>query len=100
MADVYARWCAASGGLPAMLGARVLPLGHQIYAARRVLFDRTPRFILADEVGLGKTIEAGMIIQALQAERPDFSVLVVRSEERSVGKGCGSTCKSRWTPVH
>ena len=77
MADTYGRWCAASGGLPAMLGARVLPLGHQIYAARRVLFDRTPRFILADEVGLGKTIEAGMIIQALQAERKDFSVLVV-----------------------
>jgi superfamily II DNA or RNA helicase len=77
MADTYGRWCASSGGLPAMLGARVLPLGHQIYAARRVLFDRTPRFILADEVGLGKTIEAGMIIQALQAERQDFSVLVV-----------------------
>nr|WP_304655114.1 SNF2-related protein [Neorhizobium galegae] len=77
MADTYGRWCASSGGLPAMLGARVLPLGHQIYAARRVLFDRTPRFILADEVGLGKTIEAGMIIQALQAERQEFSVLVV-----------------------
>jgi ATP-dependent helicase HepA len=77
MADIYGRWCAASGGLPAMLGARVLPLGHQIYAARRVLFDRTPRFILADEVGLGKTIEAGMVIQALQAERQNFSVLVV-----------------------
>jgi ATP-dependent helicase HepA len=77
MADTYGRWCAASAGLPAMLGARVLPLGHQIYAARRVLFDRRPRFILADEVGLGKTIEAGMIIQALQAERQNFSVLVV-----------------------
>lgn len=77
MADTYGRWCAASGGLPAMLGARVMPLGHQIYAARRVLFDRMPRFVLADEVGLGKTIEAGMIIQALQAERQDFSVLVI-----------------------
>jgi ATP-dependent helicase HepA len=77
MAEIYGRWFASSGGLPAMLGARVLPLGHQIYAARRVLFDRIPRFILADEVGLGKTIEAGMIIQALQAERTDFSVLVV-----------------------
>ncbi|WP_400766987.1 SNF2-related protein [Methylosinus sporium] len=77
MADIYGRWCATSGGLPAMLGARVIPLGHQVYAARRVLFDRTPRFILADEVGLGKTIEAGMIIQALQAERRNFSVLVV-----------------------
>ncbi len=77
MADIYARWFAVSGGFPAMLGARIMPLGHQIYAARRVLFDRTPRFILADEVGLGKTIEAGIIIQSLQAERRDFSVLVV-----------------------
>jgi ATP-dependent helicase HepA len=77
MVDEYTRWFAASGGFPAMLGARVIPLGHQIYAARRVLFDRVPRFILADEVGLGKTIEAGMIIQALQAERPDLNVLII-----------------------
>src|SRR3546814_13198291 len=26
--------------------------------------------------------------------------LVVRSEERRVGKECGSTCKSRWSPYH
>lgn len=77
MADMYARWYAASGGFPAMLGSRVLPLGHQIYAARRVLFDRTPRFILADEVGLGKTIEAGLIVQSFQAENRNYSVLVV-----------------------
>jgi ATP-dependent helicase HepA len=77
MADIFARWYAVSGGFPAMLGARILPLGHQLYAARRVLFDRRPRFILADEVGLGKTIEAGLIVQALQAENRDFSVLVV-----------------------
>src|SRR3546814_11437458 len=24
----------------------------------------------------------------------------VRSEERRVGKGCGSTCRSRWPPYH
>ena len=77
MADEYTRWFAASGGFPAMLGARVIPLGHQVYAARRVLFDRSPRFVLADEVGLGKTIEAGMVIQTLQAERPNYSVLVI-----------------------
>ncbi len=75
MADLYGRWRAASGGFPTMLGARIVPLGHQIYAARRVLFDRTPRFILADEVGLGKTIEAGLIVQALHAESDDFRVL-------------------------
>lgn len=77
LADLNARWHAISGGFPTMLGARVQPLGHQIYAARRVLFDRAPRFILADEVGLGKTIEAGLIVQALQAEDPDYSVLVI-----------------------
>src|SRR3546814_16854066 len=27
-------------------------------------------------------------------------VLVVRSEERRVGKECVSTCRSRWTPYH
>lgn len=77
MAEIQSRWYASTGGFPAMLGARILPLGHQIYAARRVLFDRTPRFILADEVGLGKTIEAGIIVQALQAERKEFNVLVI-----------------------
>ena len=77
IADINTRWFANTGGFPEMLGSRITPFGHQIYAARRVLFDRTPRFILADEVGLGKTIEAGIIIQALQAKRRDFSVLVV-----------------------
>jgi len=77
MAELEARWHAASGGFPAMLGARIQPLGHQLYAARRVLFDRLPRFILADEVGLGKTIEAGLIIQALNAGNPNLRVLVI-----------------------
>lgn len=77
MADLMARWFTASGGFPAILGARVQPLGHQIYAARRVLFDRHPRFILADEVGLGKTIEAGLVIQSLQAEKPGLRVLIL-----------------------
>jgi hypothetical protein len=71
------RWMEDSGGIPAFLGARIHPLGHQIYAARRVLWDRVPRFILADEVGLGKTIEAGLIIQSLMAEKPGLRVLVI-----------------------
>lgn len=36
---------------------------HQLAVVRRVLQDKTPKYILADEVGLGKTIEAGMIIR-------------------------------------
>src|SRR5205823_1046937 len=53
------------------------PLFHQFYAARRCLLDRETRFLLADEVGLGKTIEAGLVIQSLLATKPNMSVLVV-----------------------
>jgi ATP-dependent helicase HepA len=77
MADLMARWFTASGGFPALMGARVRPLGHQLYAARRVLLDSRPRFILADEVGLGKTIEAGLVIQALQAEKSAMTILIL-----------------------
>jgi SNF2 family DNA or RNA helicase len=39
------------------------PLPHQIETARRVLHEMRGRAILADEVGLGKTIEAGLILK-------------------------------------
>src|SRR6266496_673340 len=45
--------------------ARTEILPHQIFAAHRVVSSPKRRFLLADEVGLGKTIEAGMVWQAL-----------------------------------
>lgn len=42
--------------------AGVIPYAHQIQAAMRVVGPMRGRAILADEVGLGKTIEAGMVI--------------------------------------
>ncbi len=39
------------------------PLPHQLEAAQRVLHEMRGRAILADEVGLGKTIEAGLILK-------------------------------------
>ncbi|PTX55000.1 helicase-like protein [Melghirimyces profundicolus] len=39
------------------------PLPHQVETARRVLGEMRGRAILADEVGLGKTIEAGLILK-------------------------------------
>lgn len=39
------------------------PLTHQIDTAKKVLYEMRGRAILADEVGLGKTIEAGLIIK-------------------------------------
>ena len=66
-----------SGGVVGLAGARVIPLPHQILAARRMLADREVRFLLADEVGLGKTIEAGLVMQSLLAMEPRLRVLIL-----------------------
>jgi len=45
---------------------RFEPFAHQLEAAARVLRHRQGRAILADEVGLGKTIEAGIVLSELR----------------------------------
>jgi SNF2 family DNA or RNA helicase len=57
--------------------ARLEPKPYQIFVAHRVVEQLFPRFILADEVGLGKTIEAGMIIKELRARAVATRILVV-----------------------
>ena len=57
--------------------ARVEPKLHQIFAAHRVTDKLLPRMILADEVGLGKTIEAGLILKELRARQVIDRILVV-----------------------
>jgi hypothetical protein len=47
--------------------SRVEPQLHQVSVALRALDKSQPRLILADEVGLGKTIEAGLILKELRA---------------------------------
>src|SRR5512136_1515901 len=67
-------------GLGALLSSRVHVLPHQVGAAGRILADRLPRFVLADEVGLGKTVEAGLVYAGLRQLGLAERVLVVVPE--------------------
>lgn len=54
---------AASMGMSALLACAVELEAHQIEVVRRILQDPVQRYLLADEVGLGKTIEASVLIR-------------------------------------
>lgn len=56
----YSQWWQSS--VQGLTGARVEPLDHQLYIAQQVADRAHPRVMLCDEVGLGKTIEAGLIL--------------------------------------
>ncbi len=75
------RRCDALG---ALLASRVMVKPHQAGVVQRVLSSRRPRFVLADEVGLGKTIEAGMVFSALRLSGLATRVLVVTPSHLSV----------------
>ena len=64
---------AASAGTPGLLSSSVEIYPHQVSAALTVLNDPVRRYLLADEVGLGKTIEAGLIIRQLLLDQPPQS---------------------------
>lgn len=61
-----------------LLGPRVQLLPHQLYIAHETGNRYAPRVLLADEVGLGKTIEAGLILhQQLISGRAQRALIVV-----------------------
>lgn len=64
-------------GLGGALGVAADPLPHQLATVRRVLGDSHIRHLLSDEVGLGKTVQALMIINALRWQDPSHRTLVI-----------------------
>lgn len=67
----------AENVLLAPMQSNVTPLPHQLYALQRATKVERVRFLLADEVGLGKTIEAGLVIRELKLRGLVRRVLVV-----------------------
>ena len=50
---------------------------HQLANVHRVLTDVRVRHLLADEVGLGKTVQALMVLNALRSQRADLQALIL-----------------------
>lgn len=61
-----------------LLGPRVRLIPHQIYIANQILEMTSPKVMLCDEVGLGKTIEACLVLHALiQRELVTRTIIIV-----------------------
>lgn len=66
-----------AGGFLSSLASGIIPLPHQLHVLNRAMETNNIRYILADEVGLGKTIEAGMLIRELKSRGLVSRILVV-----------------------
>lgn len=69
-----------AGGLGSFLGGRIQIFPHQLYAAERACHSDPVRWLLADEVGLGKTVEACLILNRLLHTGRAERTLVVAPE--------------------
>jgi ATP-dependent helicase HepA len=68
---------AACRGMTALLSSCVELEDYQFNVVARVLEDPVQRYLLADEVGLGKTVEAGIIIRQYLIDSRGANVLVI-----------------------
>jgi len=57
--------------------ARINYIPYQFKPVMKLIRSDRPRLLIADEVGVGKTIEAGLILREIQARRDINSVLII-----------------------
>ncbi|WP_259967265.1 protein DpdE [Leisingera caerulea] len=80
---------AASLGMSALLACAVELEAHQIEVVRRILQDPVQRYLLADEVGLGKTIEAAVLIRQCVLDTQETCTILVIVPNALVGQWRG-----------
>ena len=61
--DMFINQRGFAHGMTGLISSKIELYPHQVEVIRRVLEDPIQRYLLADEVGLGKTIEAGVILR-------------------------------------
>lgn len=64
-------------GFKELAGCRTFLMAHQISTIVRAFESRPIRYMLADEVGLGKTIEAASIVKILSSEKQNLRALYI-----------------------
>ncbi|MCB9537263.1 MAG: DEAD/DEAH box helicase [Myxococcales bacterium] len=73
LAHLLSRWHQMTGGLAHI---DVDPLPHQLHLVHHILRSGNLNWLIADDVGLGKTIEVGLLVSALRT-RPGFERLLI-----------------------
>ena len=68
---------AACGSAFTLLSSGIEIFPHQVHAAMTVISDPVQRYLLADEVGLGKTIEAGLVIRQVLLDEQTSKIVVI-----------------------
>ena len=68
---------AACLGMSALLSSSIQLTDYQHKVIKRVLQDPVQRYLLADEVGLGKTIEAGVLVRQFILDNPQTAQVLV-----------------------
>ncbi|MCB0712923.1 MAG: DEAD/DEAH box helicase family protein [Ignavibacteriae bacterium] len=80
-AEALDRWSRILGSsVRGYVGGRIDIIPHQLSIAVEVCSRLTPRVLLADEVGLGKTIEAGLILHRLHLTGRANRILIIVPE--------------------
>lgn len=74
LAFALERWQARTGSLSKL---DIDPLPHQIHVAHTILTSGNLNWMIADDVGLGKTVEVGLIVRALMAQHRQRFLFVV-----------------------